>query len=113
MAVRTSRSARRNSASRVRCAVTFASGITADARIKMIVETTSSSTNVYPRELPFTTTTSIESQIPNPDTLLHVHRDRRKAQTHRCATRSCCDAAHRQRDAAGRDGIEQDRKSVV
>ena len=46
IAVRISRSARRSSASRVRVAVTFASGMIADARIMMIVATTSSSTNV-------------------------------------------------------------------
>ena len=48
MAVRISRSARCSSASRVRVAVTFASGMIADARIMMIVATTSSSMNVYP-----------------------------------------------------------------
>ena len=46
IAVRISRSARRSSASRVRVAVTRASGMMADARIRMIDVTTSSSTNV-------------------------------------------------------------------
>ena len=41
-----SRSDRRSSTSRVRVAVTFASGMIADARIMMIVATTSSSMNV-------------------------------------------------------------------
>ena len=48
IAVRISRSARRSSASRWRWTVTFASGITADARISRIVVTTSSSMKVKP-----------------------------------------------------------------
>jgi hypothetical protein len=46
IAVRISRSERRSSLSRWRLAATFASGMIAEARIRMIVETTSSSTNV-------------------------------------------------------------------
>jgi len=44
--VRISRRSLRSSASRWRVAVTFASGITADARMRMMVETTSSSIKV-------------------------------------------------------------------
>ena len=49
IAVRISRSERRSSASLVRWFATFASGITADARMIRIVETISSSMNVKPR----------------------------------------------------------------
>ena len=49
IAVRISRSVRRSSASFWRWFVTFASGITADARMIRIVETISSSMNVKPR----------------------------------------------------------------
>ena len=49
IAVRISRSERRSSASFGRWFATFASGITADARMIRIVETISSSMNVKPR----------------------------------------------------------------
>ena len=49
IAVRISRSERRSSASFCRWFVTFASGMTADARMIRIVETISSSMNVKPR----------------------------------------------------------------
>ena len=57
---------RRSSASRCRWMLTFASGMTAEARISRIVVTTSSSTKVKPRELHFSVSNRRIVTAPSP-----------------------------------------------
>src|SRR5688572_10482257 len=106
IAVRISRSTLRNSASRVRWIVTFASGCTADARIRMIVVTTSNSTNENPRCSPFTTFnfSLLILHLPDGDA------GGNKLQCRLIAARHCCRSAQRQRSGAGGQRLYEQRR---
>src|ERR1700676_2109527 len=120
MAVRISRSTRGSSPSRCRVAGTLASGMTADARMMMIVATTSSSTNVYPAASPLASNFPITTRIQRslnfnypitqlPRLRLYGKRDGPQLETHHRSAGTGRRPAERQRDRAGCDGVEQDR----
>src|SRR5579864_3297218 len=111
MAVRISRSVRRSSPSRCRVAVTLASGMIADARMTMIADTTSSSTNVYPASalvIGPSLVVPVLSTLCRACLRLYGERDGPQLEAHRGSARTGRRAAERERDGAGGHGVEQD-----